>query len=38
MTFEELKNAIEKSGRNYDLGMIEKAYLFAEKRHEGQLR
>lgn len=38
MTFEELKNIIEKSGRNYDLAMIEKAYLFAAQRHEGQLR
>ena len=34
----ELKNIIEKSGRNYDLAMIEKAYLFAAQRHEGQLR
>ena len=29
MTFEDLKNSIVKSGRNYDLALIEKAYDFA---------
>ena len=38
MTFEDLKNSIEQSGRNYDLDLIEKAYSFAEERHRGQLR
>ena len=38
MTFEELKNLLESSGRNYDLEMIERAYLFAERSHAGQLR
>lgn len=38
MTFEDLKNSIEQSGRNYDLEMIEKAYRFADERHSGQLR
>ena len=38
MTFEDLKNSIVKSGRNYDLALIEKAYDFAAERHEGQKR
>ena len=38
MTFEELKKLIESSGRSYDLEMIEKAYVFAARCHEGQLR
>ena len=38
MTFEDLKNSILKSGRNYDLALIEKAYDFAAERHEGQKR
>ncbi len=38
MTFEELKQQIEASGRQYDLARIEKAYRLAEKSHEGQFR
>ncbi len=38
MTFEQLKNQIEQSGRQYDLAVIEKAYLLAEQRHRGQKR
>jgi len=38
MTFEDLKNIIVKSGRNYDLDTIERAYEFAAERHEGQKR
>ncbi len=33
-----LLDAIEKSGRQYNVGMIKSAYYLAEKMHEGQLR
>ncbi|MEG2928907.1 MAG: bifunctional (p)ppGpp synthetase/guanosine-3',5'-bis(diphosphate) 3'-pyrophosphohydrolase [Oscillospiraceae bacterium] len=38
MKFEELKQLIIDSGKNYDIELIEKTYRLAEKSHEGQLR
>lgn len=37
-SFEDLKKAIEESGKIYDEKLIEKAYLLANKAHEGQVR
>lgn len=38
MKYEELKKNLVESDRNYDIDLIEKAYLLAEKSHEGQFR
>lgn len=38
MKFDELRKLLVESGKNYDTEIIEKAYLLAEKNHEGQLR
>ncbi len=38
MTFSELLNIIEQSGRHYDLIIIDKAYKMAERGHKNQLR
>ncbi len=38
MKYQELLNILLDSGKSYDFKMIEKAYLLAEKMHEGQFR
>ena len=38
MKYEELKKMMEESGRNYDMDLIDRAYLLAERSHEGQFR
>ncbi|MEG1895917.1 MAG: bifunctional (p)ppGpp synthetase/guanosine-3',5'-bis(diphosphate) 3'-pyrophosphohydrolase, partial [Oscillospiraceae bacterium] len=38
MKFDELKQLIIDSGKNYDLELIEKTYHLAEKSHKGQFR
>ena len=38
MKYEELKKMMEESGRNYDIDLIDRAYLLAERSHEGQFR
>ena len=37
-TYDELVANILKSGKDYDMAAIEKAYLFANKAHAGQKR
>ena len=37
-TYDELVSNILKSGKDYDMAVIEKAYLFANKAHAGQKR
>ena len=38
MTFLQLKNQIEKDGRSIDIEVIERAYILADKSHDGQYR
>ena len=37
-TYADLVSLIEKSEKEYDLALIEKAYKFAEAAHQGQVR
>ena len=37
-TYADLVSLIEKSEKEYDLALIEKAYQFAEAAHQGQVR
>lgn len=37
-TYEELLDAIKKSGKDYDIANIERAYKFASEAHKGQVR
>lgn len=38
ITYDDLKQAVVESGRNYDIAMLDKAYVLAEKAHDGQKR
>ena len=38
MKYEELRVMLKESGKGYDMEMIEKAYVLAEKNHAGQFR
>ena len=38
MKYDELRVILKESGKGYDMEMIEKAYLLAEKNHNGQFR
>ena len=38
MKYDELRVMLKESGKGYDMEMIEKAYLLAEKNHAGQFR
>lgn len=38
MSYAQFRNLAEKSGRNYDIAMLDKAYHLADKAHKGQMR